>query len=153
MIKAMGYPEAEARRALQLAYNNIQRAVQFLEEGLPSDVAGLPAAAAPAPAAAAPASAPAPAAAGTAAATTSSSSSSSSGSGGPLAVLRQHPQFNQLKRVVQERPNMLASVLQQIGAARPELLALITAVTTTDISTAAAAAAVSRGALTHPLCL
>ena len=43
----------------------------------------------------------------------------------PLDFLRNHPQFNQLKLLVQQNPAILQPVLQQLGAANPQILQLI----------------------------
>ncbi len=37
------------------------------------------------------------------------------GSGGPLDYLRNDPQFNMLRQLVQARPEMLQPLLEQIG--------------------------------------
>jgi hypothetical protein len=44
---------------------------------------------------------------------------------GPLAPLRRHPQFTQLKQVIQADPAAMIRVLERIGQQNPELLALI----------------------------
>merc|ERR1719240_1470884 len=44
------------------------------------------------------------------------------GGSGPLAALRAHPQFAQLRQLVQTNPAALQSVLAQIGQQSPELL-------------------------------
>ena len=82
-------------------------AVEFLMNGIPPNFppAGAPQAA-PAPAGAPPGGA-APAA---------------GGAGNGLEALRNHPQFNQLRQLVQENPAALEAVLQQIGTQSPELL-------------------------------
>jgi len=43
----------------------------------------------------------------------------------PLAALRQHPQFDQLKALVQANPAMLTQVMQQIGSQSPEMIEAI----------------------------
>jgi UV excision repair protein RAD23 len=43
----------------------------------------------------------------------------------PLDFLRNHPQFNQLKMMVQQNPSILQPVLQQLGASNPQILQLI----------------------------
>jgi UV excision repair protein RAD23 len=49
-------------------------------------------------------------------------SSSPSAPGGTLQALRSHPQFDDLRRLVQSNPQMLQQVLTQIGQQQPELL-------------------------------
>merc|ERR1712194_251305 len=57
----------------------------------------------------------------------SSASSTSNSNGGTLAGLRNHPQFDDLRRLVQSNPAMLQRVLTQIGQQQPELLTEINA--------------------------
>merc|ERR1712029_164880 len=45
--------------------------------------------------------------------------------GNPLAFLRDHEMFAQIRSVIQQNPNMLTTVLQQIGRSNPELLSII----------------------------
>ena len=111
-LQAMGFPEDQCRAALQAADGNPNVAVEFLMSGIPEPAP----APAPAPAAAAPAAA-APAAAAPAAAPADPNE--------PLAALRSHPQFNDLRRLVQTNPAMLQTVLAQIGTQSPELLTAI----------------------------
>lgn len=42
--------------------------------------------------------------------------------GDPLAFLRQHPAFANMRRMVQQNPNSLAQLMQQIGQNNPRLL-------------------------------
>jgi len=44
---------------------------------------------------------------------------------GNLDFLRNNPQFQQLRQVVQQNPGMLEPILQQVGAGNPQLAALI----------------------------
>ncbi|KAI9830961.1 MAG: hypothetical protein M1826_004078 [Phylliscum demangeonii] len=44
---------------------------------------------------------------------------------GSLDFLRNNPQFQQLRQVVQQQPNMLEPILQQVGAGNPQLAQLI----------------------------
>jgi UV excision repair protein RAD23 len=47
------------------------------------------------------------------------------GEPGPFDFLRNHPQFNALRQLVQQQPHLLQPVLQQLGAANPQILQLI----------------------------
>ena len=82
---------------------------------------GIPPGVAEAAAARASGAAAAPAAAG------AGGSSSTSGGGGPLQALRNHPQFDALRRLVQSNPQTLQAVLTQIGQQDPQLLQEINA--------------------------
>ena len=44
------------------------------------------------------------------------------GAGNPLNALRQQPQFQQLRQLVQQQPHLLPAILQQIGQTNPQLL-------------------------------
>lgn len=44
---------------------------------------------------------------------------------GNLDFLRNNPQFQQLRQVVQQQPHMLETILQQVGAGNPQLAQLI----------------------------
>ena len=80
--------------------------------------AGTPMPAAPAGAA------PAPAVPGTAAPSPGGAAPTAGGTPPALAALRQHPQFNQMRQLVQENPAALEPLLQQIGAQSPGNTAL-----------------------------
>lgn len=108
-LVALGFPETEVRHCLRAAQGNPDVAVEFLTNGIPPTVSETAAATA----------------VGTPSAV--SSSSGGSGSGAPLQALRSHPQFNDLRRVVQSNPAMLQQVLTQIGQQQPELLREINA--------------------------
>merc|ERR1712228_78537 len=43
----------------------------------------------------------------------------------PLAFLRDHEMFQQIRAVIQQNPNMLSTMLQQIGQSNPQLLQII----------------------------
>ena len=49
----------------------------------------------------------------------------SAGSMGNLDFLRNNPQFQQLRQVVQQQPQMLETILQQVAAGNPQLAQLI----------------------------
>ncbi|GMF15614.1 unnamed protein product [Phytophthora lilii] len=103
----MGFLEDQVRSALRAAYNNPERAVEYLMTGIPEQAAAPPQTVA--------ASAGAGAAAGAA----------GDESANTLEALRNHPQFDALRQLVQSNPAALPAVLQQIGAQSPELLRLI----------------------------
>ncbi|POS83218.1 hypothetical protein EPUL_004947 [Erysiphe pulchra] len=56
---------------------------------------------------------------------TNTPSGGNSGGLGNLDFLRNNPQFQQLRQVVQQQPQMLEPILQQVGAGNPQLAALI----------------------------
>lgn len=61
-----------------------------------------------------------------AAASQRSGARGSAGAGlGNLDFLRNNPQFQQLRQVVQQQPQMLEPILQQVGSGNPQLAALI----------------------------
>jgi len=98
-LTAMGFPEAEVRHCLRAANGNPDIAVEFLTNGIPPGMQP----------------------------GEQASMSASASSGGTLSNLRNHPQFNDLRRLVQSNPAMLQRVLTQIGQQQPELLAEINA--------------------------
>lgn len=98
-LTAMGFPEAEARACLVASNGNPDIAVEFLMNGIPPHLE---------PGATQPSVAP-----------------PSSSSSQPLQALRDHPQFDALRRLVQHNPAMLQEVLAQIGRQQPDLLAQI----------------------------
>jgi len=105
-LKALGFPESDCRACLRASNGNPDVAVEFLMNGIPPGIS---------------------AAAAAAAGSSSSSSATTTTGTGALEALRHHPQFNDLKRLVQTNPNMLSAVLQQIGQQQPELLQAINA--------------------------
>lgn len=100
-LTAMGFPEAEVRHCLRAAQGNPDVAVEFLTNGIPDAVS-------------------------TAMNATGSSATPAQATQ-PLQALRNHPQFNELRRLVQSNPQMLQQVLAQIGQQQPELLQEINA--------------------------
>jgi UV excision repair protein RAD23 len=138
-LVGMGFPEAEVRHCLRAAGGNPDVAVEFLTQGIPDAVSA-------ALASSSASSSPAAAAAG-------ASSPGSSAPRQPLQALREHPQFDALRRLVQSNPAMLQQVLTQIGQQQPELLreindnqALFLEMMNEPVSEASAAAPSSSGA-------
>lgn len=119
-IVDMGYERSLVEQALRASYNNPDRAVEYLLTGIPvladdsesaSESGDLSSATLSIPPSSTPASATTPA-------------SLSPGSD-PLAFLRQQPQFQQMRHIIQQNPQLLNAVLQQIGHTNPALLQLI----------------------------
>lgn len=98
----MGFPEAEVRAALRAAFGNAGVAVEYLMSGIPPQVLQQQQRQAASP-----------------------SSPAASTPAGGLEDLRRHPQFNMLKRLVQQNPASLGRVLEAIGQQNPELLRAI----------------------------
>ena len=67
----------------------------------------------------------APDAAAAAAAATAGGGGGGGADLGNLDFLRSNPQFQQLRQVVQQQPQMLEPILQQLGAGNPQLAQLI----------------------------
>lgn len=108
---ALGFPESSVRACLRASDGNPDIAVEFLMNGVPPELEGGDAAAV----------------ASNSGGSSSSSGGSGGGAGGPLEALRNHPQFDALRRLVQSNPAMLQAVLSQIGQQQPELLTAINA--------------------------
>jgi len=113
-IQDMGYERAQVEAALRASFNNPDRAVEYLLTGIPETAAGgggggggVAAVVAGGEGVAVPAV--------------------PSGGGGenPLAFLRDHEMFQQIRSVIQQNPNMLSTMLQQIGQSNPQLLQII----------------------------
>ena len=62
---------------------------------------------------------------GSAAAAAVAAGAGGGGGLGTLDFLRNNPQFQQLRQVVQQQPHMLEPILQQVGAGNPQLAQLI----------------------------
>jgi UV excision repair protein RAD23 len=129
-IMEMGFPRDEVLRALRAAFNNPDRAVEYLMTGIPAGMEAPPAAAPPAAAGAgAPAAAPAPAAPTNEPfnmfAPAPPAGAGGAAPAGALGVLRQNRQFQALRAMVQANPQFLQPMLQELGKSNPELLATI----------------------------
>ncbi|XP_014281550.1 UV excision repair protein RAD23 homolog B [Halyomorpha halys] len=103
-IVDMGYEKPQVEAALRASYNNPDRAVEYLINGIPPD----------------PDASEQPAANDT-----NEQGERTESSEEPLGFLRSQPQFQQMRSVVQQNPELLNTVLQQIGQSNPALLQLI----------------------------
>jgi len=136
----MGFPKEDVVRALRAAFNNPDRAVEYLTTGIP-DIQEAPA---PVPvqggAQGGPQGGTAQPATGGQQPPISPSTplippglmpqqqAPAQGQGqrsGVFDFLRQHPQFNVLRQMVQANPQLLQPVLQQLGQQNPQILNLI----------------------------
>jgi len=95
-LMSMGFPREQCVAALRAAYNNVERAVEYLLNGIPSNVRP-------------------PAAGG-----------QGEGDGQPLGVehlraLFNHPQFAQIKQLIRTNPQALQPILAQISQSSPQI--------------------------------
>ncbi|KKY16543.1 putative uv excision repair protein rad23 [Phaeomoniella chlamydospora] len=150
MMESMGFGRQEIDRAMRAAYNNPDRAVEYLLNGIPegtNESARPQAGAQAAPAPAAPAqntpSQPATsddsvnlfeAAAQHLGASTQGAGGArtpgAAGTGGAedqvdMSFLRNNPHFQQLRQLVQQSPAMLEPILQQVAEGNPGLAEMI----------------------------
>ncbi|PQE10367.1 uv excision repair rad23 protein [Rutstroemia sp. NJR-2017a WRK4] len=151
-MESMGFERSQIDLAMRAAFYNSERAIEYLLNGIPENLLQEQRQPAP-PAAADLGSSPPAAGAGgedepvnlfEAAATAGGRGGSSRGAGaanilggagagaggqgaglGNLDFLRNNPQFQQLRQVVQQQPQMLEPILQQVGAGNPQLATLI----------------------------
>ncbi|XP_032716681.1 UV excision repair protein RAD23 homolog B isoform X3 [Lontra canadensis] len=117
-IMSMGYEREQVIAALRASFNNPDRAVEYLLMGIPGDresqaVVDTP----PAVSTGAP-----PSSVAAAAATTTASTTTAGPGGHPLEFLRNQPQFQQMRQIIQQNPSLLPALLQQIGRENPQLL-------------------------------
>ncbi|KAF7644776.1 hypothetical protein LDENG_00215930 [Lucifuga dentata] len=139
-IMCMGYEREQVVAALRASYNNPDRAVEYLLMGIPAaEASDVPPqepirhsapSNPPTPTTQQPQQPPAAANTGPVAASqppTAGGGSVSSGStGNPLEFLRNQPQFQQMRQIIQQNPALLPALLQQLGRDNPQLLQQIT---------------------------
>ncbi|MBN3309743.1 RD23B protein, partial [Amia calva] len=118
-IMSMGYEREQVIAALRASYNNPDRAVEYLLTGIPAEPDLPPGEVVRPPPATNPTPQPAERAQPGPAASVSSS-------GNPLEFLRNQPQFQQMRQIIQQNPALLPALLQQLGRDNPQLLQQIT---------------------------
>ncbi|KAI9645971.1 UV excision repair protein rad23 [Ciborinia camelliae] len=151
-MQAMGFERSQIDMAMRAAFYNSERAIEYLLNGIPENLLQEQRQETPAaPAAVQPSSPLAPggedepvdlfaaaanrggaarggartgAGAGTLGGAGSGAAAAAAGLGN-LDFLRNNPQFQQLRQVVQQNSQMLEPILQQVGAGNPELANLI----------------------------
>ena len=129
----MGFPHDQVVQAMRAAFNNPDRAAEYLMTGIPDGLLNqLPATTEPTTTAS-PASATQPplnlfdAAAQHVSQTRNApqSRSQTAAAGLNLAAFQSSPQFQQIRQLVQTQPHLLQPLLQQLGQTNPQLLQLI----------------------------
>uniref|UniRef100_A0A3B5A1D3 UV excision repair protein RAD23 n=1 Tax=Stegastes partitus TaxID=144197 RepID=A0A3B5A1D3_9TELE len=124
-IMSIGYEREQVVAALRASYNNPDRAVEYLLMGIPVEASEpsqqepIRPSALPNPSTPATQQPQQPPAA-------SNSKSSVSSGGNPLEFLRNQPQFQQMRQIIQQNPALLPALLQQLGRDNPQLLQQIT---------------------------
>lgn len=124
----MGFPEDQVKQAMRAAFNNPERAVEYLMSGIPAMSFGATETPHPAPST--------EGGAGQANAPTAQpfdmfqqGSGTATGAGdageGALDFLRENQQFQALRTMVQANPQILQPMLQELGKQNPRLLDLI----------------------------
>lgn len=96
------YEREQVVQALRASFNNPDRAVEYLLTGIPAQLFEDP-----------PEDPP------------EAQEQLQDQSQDPLAFLRLQPQFQQMRQVIQQNPQLLNNLLQQIGSTNPALLQLI----------------------------
>ncbi|CBY20762.1 unnamed protein product [Oikopleura dioica] len=118
-LMAMGFPESQVKQALSAAFNNPERAVEYLMNGIPEELLAQMTTTPEAAAASAGTTADA------SAAPTVTAPSRSVGS--TLEQIRNEPQFQQIRTLIRNNPQLLSQFIQQLQIENPEAFAAISA--------------------------
>ncbi|XP_056234061.1 RAD23 homolog A, nucleotide excision repair protein b isoform X2 [Seriola aureovittata] len=134
-IMSMGYEREPVVAALRASYNNPDRAVEYLLMGIPAEASDLPPqepvrhsapSNPPPPATQQPQQPPAAPNRPVSGSQPPSAGGGSISTANPLEFLRNQPQFQQMRQIIQQNPALLPALLQQLGRDNPLLLQQIT---------------------------
>ncbi|XP_021563221.1 UV excision repair protein RAD23 homolog A isoform X3 [Carlito syrichta] len=103
-IMSMGYERERVVAALRASYNNPHRAVEYLLTGIPGS--------------------PEPEHGSVQESQVSEQPATEAVGENPLEFLRDQPQFQNMRQVIQQNPALLPALLQQLGQENPQLLQL-----------------------------
>ena len=120
-IMEMGYDREKVEKALRASFNNPERAVEYLIHGLPPSLAR----GSEDPESAASPQTSAASAAPETGSDVASPVTENQPDVNPLEFLRNQPQFLQMSQVIHQNPQLLNTVMHQIGQTNPQLLNLI----------------------------
>ncbi|XP_012371129.1 UV excision repair protein RAD23 homolog A isoform X5 [Octodon degus] len=101
-IMSMGYDRERVVAALRASYNNPHRAVEYLLTGIPGS--------------------PEPEHSSVQESPTTEQPATEAAGENPLEFLRDQPQFQNMRQVIQQNPALLPALLQQLGQENPQLL-------------------------------
>ncbi|XP_073332090.1 RAD23 homolog A, nucleotide excision repair protein b isoform X2 [Pagrus major] len=134
-IMSMGYEREQVVAALRASYNNPDRAVEYLLMGIPAEASDLPPqepgrhsapSNPPTQTAQQPRQPPTASNRPVSGSQPPSAGGGSVSTGNPLEFLRNQPQFQQMRQIIQQNPSLLPALLQQLGRDNPQLLQQIT---------------------------
>ncbi|XP_039904453.1 RAD23 homolog A, nucleotide excision repair protein b isoform X1 [Simochromis diagramma] len=135
-IMSIGYEREPVVAALRASYNNPDRAVEYLLMGIPARASDLhnpqpsrhstPANPSTPSTEEPPQQPPAPPSRPVSSSQPVTAGGGSGSIGNPLEFLRNQPQFQQMRQIIQQNPALLPALLQQLGRDNPQLLQQIT---------------------------
>ncbi|MBN3272981.1 RD23B protein, partial [Polyodon spathula] len=122
-IMSMGYEREQVVAALRASFNNPDRAVEYLLTGIPveRESHSITDPVVPQAGITPPAATTGPSLTPTSGLTQPAASATIPGAN-PLEFLRNQPQFQQMRQIIQQNPSLLPALLQQIGRENPQLL-------------------------------